>query len=106
MRATICFAAEDELGFTSFMHTPQVAILFGLRKDEVFHVRVRDLKDGEVSKYWAWWDAEKENFVPGMIWPHPDLVEMCFPCGTAHLVEEGKGEKINVFVERCSETQP
>jgi len=60
----------------------------------------------EVSKYWAWWDVEEESFVPGMIWTHEGLVEMCFPHGTAHLVKEGKGEKVNVFVERCSETRP
>jgi hypothetical protein len=106
VRSTICFANEDELGFKSFMYTPEVASLYGLRKDEVFHVRVRDLKEGEVSKYWAWWDAEEQRFVPGMIWSHPDLVEMCFPYGTDHLVKKGKGEKVNVFVERCSESSP
>jgi hypothetical protein len=106
MRATICYATEDGRGFKSFMYGPYVAALFSLREDEVFQVRVRDLKEGETSAYWAWWSTEKQSFIPGMIWPHEGGVEMCFPYGTAIMTKEGKGEKVNVFVERCFEAPP
>jgi hypothetical protein len=104
MRSTVCYATEDGRGFKSFMYGPFVASLFGLKQDEVFRVVVRDLKEGEVSKYWAWWNSERKEFIPGMIWPHPSGVEMCFPYGTAIMTKEGKGEKVNVFVERHVES--
>jgi len=101
-RSSRCYATEGEHGFESFMYTPEVASLFGIRKEDVFLVEVRDLREGETSRYWAWWDNEKQIFVPGFIWPHPGGVEMCFPYGTAVMVKEGKGEKVNVVVERSA----
>jgi hypothetical protein len=103
-RSTLMYASDKrgyKEGFDSFMHTPKVAILFGLRKEDVFQVVVRDLRDGESSPFWAWWSNEKQAFLPGFVWPHEGGVEMCFPYGTRVLIEKGEGEKVNVMVGRA-----
>lgn len=88
--------------FQSFMDSPVVASLFGLKKEDVFEVLVRELQDGETSPYWAWWDNAKKCFPPPMIWGHKSLVEMCFPYGSQVEADKGRGEMCNVVVERVS----
>jgi hypothetical protein len=85
------------------MYTPVVASLFGVKKSDVFPVTVRELLPGEVSEFWAWWSNEKQSFVPGMIWPHKGQVEMCFAYGSQVEVDRGRGEIVNVAVERDSD---
>ena len=103
-RSFVCYATTHPSGrFYSFMYDPRVASLFGLEEADVFRVRVRDLNEGEASGYWAWWSTEKEHFIPGMIWPEKGLVEMCFPYGSKAEVERGRGEVVNVVVEKCAD---
>lgn len=105
-RSFVCFASTHPDGkFYSFMYTPVVASLFGLKETDVFQVKVRDLNEGEVSEYWAWWSTEMKHFVPGMIWPHKGLVEMCFAYGSEVEVKRGRGEVVNVAVERCKDDE-
>ena len=103
-RSSVCYATTHPDGkFYSFMYGPQVASLFGLRETDVFQVCVRELNEGETSEYWAWWSTERKEFSPSQIWPHKGLVEMCFPYGSKAEVERGRGEVVNVVVEKCAD---
>jgi hypothetical protein len=64
---------------------------------KIVTVIARELKEGEVSPYWAWWDEADQDFC--MIFPSEVQVKMCFPYG--HKVEEdlGRGKLTNVFIE-------
>ncbi len=64
---------------------------------KIVKIIIRELKEGEVSPYWAWWDNEDQSFC--MIFPSQVQVRMCFPYGYKIEEELGRGILTNVFVE-------
>lgn len=75
--------------------------LMGFGPEEVDPVLVRDLREGEESPYWGWWDNKHEEFC--LVYPREMLTEMCFPYGTKAEEERGKGQLVNVWVEKREE---
>lgn len=84
--------------------------LIGFDADEVDPVLVRDLREGEDSPYWAWWDLQNKDHRTSEskpcfahVYPNKGLVEMCFLYGTKAEEERGYGLLLNVFVEKREE---
>lgn len=82
-----------------FAHDEQVAKLYYFDKP-IERVVVRDLREGESSEYWAWWDAKKGQF--DFVFLSREMVAMCFPYGPDIETEKGNGEIGNVMVEKAS----
>ena len=104
-RSTVMFATRlDRHGggeyLAGFAHDERVARIYFYKPVE--RVVVRDLHEGEVGDYWAWWDAKKARF--DFVFPSRSLVDMCFPYGSKIETEKGNGEIVNVFVETSDET--
>ena len=72
--------------------------VMGIGPEETFAVVVRDLRDGESSTYWGWWDL-RHGHGWCHVYPKKFLVEMCFPYGTEVEEENGKGQMANVAVD-------
>jgi len=104
-RSTVMFATRLDCHgggehLSGFAHDERVATLYFYKPVE--RVVVRDLCEGEVGDYWAWWDTKKGRF--DYVFPSRSLVDMCFPYGAKIETERGNGEIVNVFVETSDET--
>lgn len=100
VRSTVMFATRldrhDEGEYLSgFTHDERVAKIYFYKPVE--RVVVRDVREGEIGDYWAWWDAKKARF--DFVFLSSSLVDMCFPYGSEIETEKGNGEIVNVFVE-------
>lgn len=63
----------------------------GHEEKDMLRVRLEESLEGT---YWGWLYSDKDEF--NMIFYHPSLVEMCFPYGTAILVERGEGRMVQL----------
>lgn len=78
-----------------FMHSEQVAKICFYKPVE--RVAVRDMREGETSECWAWWDAKDGRF--DFVFASWAGVEMCFPYGSEVERKKGNGEVVNVAIE-------
>ena len=85
-----------------FCHHPRVCALYD-HKAEVYEVTVEEGPD-EPDSYWGWWsNGESPRGAPprlNHVYYHRDLVEMCFPYGTAAEERRGRGVLVPVRLIR------
>ena len=91
-----------------FCHDPRVCALYD-RRAEVYEVMVEEGPD-EPDSYWGWWSAgdPSRDIRPRFnhVYYHRDLVEMCFPYGTAAEAERGRGILVPVRVTLAKTVSP
>jgi len=63
----------------------------------IHEVIVREVREGETSEYWAWWDNEDQEFM--FIYPSKTQVNMCFTYGPEVKEKAGRGLRVNVIIE-------
>lgn len=80
---------------SGFAHSEQIAKLNFYKPVE--RVTVRNLREGETSEYWAWWDTKAKRF--DYVFMGRSLVDMCFPYGSKVETEKGNGEIVNVAID-------
>lgn len=85
-----------EYWYTHFMPHPEVSRLYD-RKIEVYKVVVRELKEGEKSLYWGWWENKTNKFEH--VYPTKGILSMVFPYAMEIYEKEGRGKAINVIIE-------
>jgi hypothetical protein len=74
-------------------------------KNPIVPVLVRELREGETSIYWAWWQQGRQEFC--YVWPSKGQAEMCFPYGAQAETKRGRGYLLNVWVEpRVEDPEP
>lgn len=76
-------------GFYSRPKTAALHLLGAKDPPHVLRTTVRDLRPGEESRYWAWWDNEKSAFMYAQFFVSPMLVDMCFQYGSKGAEDEG-----------------
>lgn len=64
---------------------------------KIVKVLVRELKENEISPYWAWWDNKDNCFC--MIFHSRKSIEVCFEYGYKIEEDRGNGKLTNVAVE-------
>lgn len=82
--------------YTHFMNHPKSTQLYD-ENHEVYKVKVRELKEGDESSYWGWWDNESNRFK--YVHPTRDILSMVFPYAMESYVERGDGKDYNVIIE-------
>ena len=82
--------------YTHFMSHPEVCRLFD-ESHEVYKVIVRELKKGEESIYWGWWENKTNQFEH--VHPTKGILSMVFPYAMELYEKEGKGKALNVIIE-------
>lgn len=99
-RSTDFWAGEREArGGTFFFHFyPRKVYEITFPRTPGQGVTVRDLREGEESPYYAWWDNRDERF--HMVYRSAAQVRMCSPDAFVHKTEIGEGEIVNVAVNR------
>lgn len=98
MKKTNLFCGKDDSKPRPYTHFyPQKTLVKFCGAEEVVEVIVRELKEGEESFYWAWWDNETEKF--SMIYPSKVQSDVCFTYGAEAAGESGEGKQMNVFIE-------
>jgi len=70
----------------------------------IFKIRVRELKEGETSTYWGWWDNKENKFT--LVHITRGILSMCFPYELKWYVEKGSGQDYNVMLEILEEINP
>lgn len=89
--------------YTHFMIHPEVSRLYSPERD-VYKVTVRELKEGEESLYWGWWDNETNRFEH--VHPTRGILSMVFPYAMELYVERGDGKDYNVIIEEIEIIEP
>ena len=65
--------------------------------EPIVTVSVRAWREGDApSSYWGWIATGKDHYT--LVWPLEDLLEMCFPMGTAPSEARGEGRKVHLVV--------
>jgi len=82
--------------YTHFFSHPKTTQICD-SKENVYKVKVRELKNGEESIYWGWWDNKRNAFV--FVHPTRDILSICFPHSIESYIEKGKGKDYNVMIE-------
>ena len=91
---------KSNMPYSDFTYNLQTLRFHGeFKQEKIRTVVVRELKEGEESMYWAWWDNAMGLFVPGFIWPSKGQVSMCFPYGPEIEEEKGRGKLLRVMIE-------
>lgn len=88
---------DEEYWSNDFYHHWEVTNLCDKEIKEVYRVLVREIKKGDKSEYWGWWDNESNKFE--FVYLHRDILGMCFPYGLDAEIKHGKGIDINVYIE-------
>ncbi len=94
-RSTTLYGHVRKQQFAHLYPAPGIVEMCG--SGTVYKFAVRDLREGEVSDYWAWWNKEKSHFQ--FVYPSKMLVEVCFPYALDTPQAKERGELTNVVVE-------
>lgn len=86
----------DGYFYTHFINHPETCRLYDESK-EVYKVKVRELKEGEKSIYWGWWDNESNRFEH--VHPTKGILSIVFPYSMKLYEEKGEGKAYNVIIE-------
>jgi len=70
----------------------------------ILEVKVREVKDGDTSSYWGWWNNEEQRFT--LVYLTRGILSMCFPYGIQPEVDLGRGQDHNVFIEEVRDLDP
>ena len=100
MKKTNLFCKKNESKESAYAHfysKPALVRFCGADKGDVVEVIVRELKEGEESDYWGWWNNEKEKFE--MVYASKVQSDICFTYGAQAEEEKGEGKQMNVFIE-------
>lgn len=73
--------------FNIFESLPQVKMCEGKFPEKRFSITLEINSEGN---YWGWLDYARNEYC--MIYPHRELLEICFPYGMKAAIERGKGE--------------
>jgi len=92
MKQTELYAGRHD-GIYRHFYPSRTVVEFCGSKD-VTKVLVRELQEGEASRYWAWWDGDFS-----MVYPSKVQFGMCFPYGAKVEEAKGNGKEMNVYVE-------
>lgn len=79
-----------------------IRIVFG-NKVPIFKIRIHEVKPGEVSKYWGWFDNKDNEYC--MIYASKHASNMCFPYGPEAEEKDGRGRQVNLVVEEIEQVQ-
>lgn len=82
--------------YTHFFSHPKTTQICNSKKN-VYKVKVRELKSGEKSDYWGWWDNEDNSFI--FVNPSKGILRMNFAYSMEEHVERGQGKDYNVMIE-------
>lgn len=82
--------------YTHFLPHPEVSRLCDPER-KVYKVLVRELKEGEESLYWGWWENKTDKFEH--VHPTKGILSMVFPYAMELYEKEGRGKAFNVIIE-------
>jgi len=92
------FERGPEAGaFINIYPHPRTVMLCCSRDEPIYQVKIREVRKGEISQYWGWFDNEDEEY--SMIWPSKIQMKMCFPYGPEAEESRGAGRQVNLVVE-------
>lgn len=98
----ICYAhkSKDQSGRDIFLniYPHQIAMEMFQGQIETTLVEVRKVKEGEVSRYWAWYkNYSKKPYM--FIWPSKEQTLKCIP-NYENKIKNQEGQVVNVVVKK------
>jgi len=103
LKTTKYNSSFGEFYYADFFHIPWATKQHD-KTLPILRVTVRELKNGEKSIYWGWWDNKENQFI--FVQPARFILGACFEYGIDAEVKRGSGKDHNVAIDELEELNP